>query len=58
MKQTLLFVMVLLGASTFLSSDWSPMLDVEVYERSDWIVTGVLQENGKGPELTWTIELD
>lgn len=52
------FVLLFLPAPDGVAADWAPMLDVEIYERADWIVVGTLREQGKAPGFTWRITVE
>lgn len=53
-----LFVLLFLPSPAVVAEDWAPMLDVEVYERADWIVVGTVQEQGEAPDFTWRITVE
>ena len=53
-----IFLLLFLSASAAMADNWAPMLDVEVYERADWIVVGTLHEQGKDQAFTWRITVE
>lgn len=52
------FMLLFLLTPAAAAADWAPMLDVEVYERADWIVVGTLHEQGQDTDFTWRIMVE
>jgi len=51
----LIVLLLFLQGAAARAGDWAPMLDVEVYERADWIVVGTLREQGEGTAISWRV---